>query len=121
MTESSTGTAEPPRTFLELLADQIEQNRLTAVAVADLKTSVDAQARAQRHRTWTNVLLILVLAAAVVDNRIVINRLEKTLCPIVTASVTRPGEVGPSTPHGRDVERSARQLAVRLGCEILPR
>lgn len=99
----------------------IEQGRLTVAAVDQLRASIDRQARAQTRRTIATVVLVGVLAVVAVDNRLQIDRLQRQFCPLVTASITRPGETPPSTAHGRDVERTARDLAARIGCDILPR
>lgn len=101
-------------TLHQLVERQIEQGARTVKAVDGLRTAID-------RRTLATVVLVLLLCGVAVDNRLQINQLKQTLCPIVTASITRPGEQGPTTPHGRDVEGSAIELADRLGCELLPR
>lgn len=107
-------TAGKPPTLHQLVERQIEQGEKTVRSVDGLRASID-------RRTLATVVLVLLLCGVAVDNRLQINQLKQTLCPIVTASITRPGETGPTTPHGRDVERSATNLARKLGCEVLPR
>lgn len=99
----------------------IEQGRQTVVAVNELRVAVDRDRRSQDRRALVKLVLFVLLVVVAVDNRVQLWQLRQQLCPIVTASITRPGEAPPATQHGRDVEQSAIDLAGRLGCAILPR
>jgi hypothetical protein len=121
-------TTDPPLTADSLSDDPaeagrqlLEQGAATIAAVNQLRVSIDAEARQQRQRKWVKLVLVLVLIGVLVDNRLQLESLKRTLCPIVTASITRPGAAPPVTQHGRDVEQSAIELAGRLGCAVLPR
>lgn len=103
------------------VAKLIAQGTSTVRAVEELRSSIDRQSKIEQRRVILKWVLGLLVVLAVVDNRVQIDRLKRTLCPIVTASITRPGEQGPITQHGRDVELSARELSARLGCVVLPR
>ncbi len=103
------------------LPQLIEQGRQTVVAVNNLRAAVERNRRSQDRRALAKLVLFLMLVAVAVDNRVQIWQLQQQLCPIVTSTITRPGEAKPITQHGRDVEQSAIELAGRLGCEVLPR
>ena len=111
----------PDDTPAESVSKLIAQGTVTVAAVQDLRTAIDRDRRSQDRRALIKLVLFLAVLAVAVDNRLQLWHLQQQLCPIVTATITRPGEAPPVTQHGRDVEATARDLASALGCAILPR
>lgn len=109
---------EDPPTLDESVATLIEQGDSTTEAIRGLTAAVERQARIQRRALWAAALILLAVILVLVDNHRAIRQLQDQLCPLVTLSVTGPGQAPPVTQHGRDVEAAARALAGSFGCTL---
>lgn len=108
--------ADRPSTLTEQVQTLIDQGEGSRAAVELLTEAVERQTRAHRTMMVLGGVLALLIVVVLGDNRLQIGQLQHKLCPLVSLSITKPGQAPPSTQHGRDVERAARALARDFGC-----
>lgn len=106
----------------ETLAKLTVQGPRIITELWQLRISVDAQARAQRIRTWVTVVVGVLLLLVVLDNRLQIATLKRQLCPMVVGIIPTSSEpqppAGPDGDRGRAVIGIFRGLADDFGCEL---
>lgn len=111
---------EVPQTLDQRVQSWVEQGEEFRATMDRLTEAVDRQTRVQRTALIVGTIVALVLIVVLGDNRLQIRALQQKLCPLVSLSITRPGQAPPSTAHGRDVEAAARDLASAFGCPLAP-
>lgn len=106
--------------LLQQLVDRVgqllDQGSTVVPVVAALERSLVRRTRAFWAAVVIGAVLVLALGGVALDNRAQIASLKRQFCPVVEASITRPGAAAPVTQHGRDVETAMRKLAGTFGC-----